>query len=450
MRAQGSWGRRRLGTEDGFTLIELLVVGIVLTIVLAGLTDLFTSGTNAEFDQNNRVQAQQQARVGLDRFRREARCASSVTLNSASSVTLALPGWCVRTTLTTAVTIPAAGLTSTTLNVVSSAAFGSAPYKISFANANVQSTVTCTGIGAGTFTGCTGGGDGVGNQTYAVGTIVTNTTASTVTWCVPTSGSGSSKPYWLARFVGSCGAGSAGQAFAQYLTQNSIFAETVMPAATPCTPGTTCPAAGGAGQTLGLGPYFYDVTAVCSGVEIPGTVTSSVAFSSGTTNAVSLSWSAYSCPGGGSPTYKVYGRDSNGLRLIASPSSSPYTDKGPVSTTTSDSPNLSVPGSGTYTVNVASTTGFFTDPNTGNYGISFGPSGPVSCTGATATSFTTCSGGTSGSYPVGTLVVPLVTARPPAVILGVTLNVSTRPKKATATSAFQLTDNVALRNSRPF
>ena len=83
--------RRVAEAQDGFTLTELLVVLVIIGIVLAGITQLFTSGLNAEADQTKRVNAQQDARVALDQLRRELHCASDLSYNSASSVTVTLP-----------------------------------------------------------------------------------------------------------------------------------------------------------------------------------------------------------------------------------------------------------------------------------------------------------------------------------------------------------------------
>ena len=56
--------------DGGYTMVELLaVLAIFLTIVTA-LTTLFISGSKAELDANNRFQAQQNARLALDRLRR--------------------------------------------------------------------------------------------------------------------------------------------------------------------------------------------------------------------------------------------------------------------------------------------------------------------------------------------------------------------------------------------
>jgi prepilin-type N-terminal cleavage/methylation domain-containing protein len=87
---------RRLYGQAGFTVIEMLTVLLILGVVMGGLTSVFTSATNAEADMNNRYQAQQTARLALDKLRREVHCASSATPagSSTSSVVLTLPTYC--------------------------------------------------------------------------------------------------------------------------------------------------------------------------------------------------------------------------------------------------------------------------------------------------------------------------------------------------------------------
>ena len=85
---------RAIRGERGYSLVEMLIVLVIMTTVMAGLTTLFVQGSNAELDMNNRFQAQQDARLALDKLRREAHCASAVTVSSASSVTLSLPSYC--------------------------------------------------------------------------------------------------------------------------------------------------------------------------------------------------------------------------------------------------------------------------------------------------------------------------------------------------------------------
>lgn len=87
--------RRLVSCERGYTLVELLQVTAVLTTVLTGLTVLFVQATNAELQMNERFQAQQHARLAVDRMRREIHCASGITPTGASSsITVTLPAQC--------------------------------------------------------------------------------------------------------------------------------------------------------------------------------------------------------------------------------------------------------------------------------------------------------------------------------------------------------------------
>jgi prepilin-type N-terminal cleavage/methylation domain-containing protein len=84
----------KLRGERGYTMIELLIVMLILATVVTALTALFVSGARAELELNKRFQAQQAARVAADRMRREVHCASSVTVTSASNITVVIPGHC--------------------------------------------------------------------------------------------------------------------------------------------------------------------------------------------------------------------------------------------------------------------------------------------------------------------------------------------------------------------
>lgn len=84
--------------EAGFTLIEMLVVLLILGIILAGLTQLLVAGLNTEADQTKRAKSQLEARLALDKLRRELHCGTSVSSNGGSwptqSVTVVLPSYC--------------------------------------------------------------------------------------------------------------------------------------------------------------------------------------------------------------------------------------------------------------------------------------------------------------------------------------------------------------------
>jgi Tfp pilus assembly protein PilW len=79
--------RRTLRGRSGYTLVELLAVLSIFMIVVTALTALFVSGAKAERDANNRFQAQQNARLALDRLRRELHCSSGVTNTDGSALT---------------------------------------------------------------------------------------------------------------------------------------------------------------------------------------------------------------------------------------------------------------------------------------------------------------------------------------------------------------------------
>jgi prepilin-type N-terminal cleavage/methylation domain-containing protein len=87
--------RRLVAGESGYTLIELVMVMAILGTVVGALTTLFVGATNAEFESNRRFQAQQSARIAIDKMRREIHCASAITPTGAtSSINVTLPGQC--------------------------------------------------------------------------------------------------------------------------------------------------------------------------------------------------------------------------------------------------------------------------------------------------------------------------------------------------------------------
>lgn len=107
-------GARRPSGEAGFTLVEMLTVMVLLGIVVGTITGLFVQATNAEVDMHDRFEAQMNARLALDRLRREVHCASSITPAGASTtVTLTLPTYCrVATGTFTWCAVPYNGSTS--------------------------------------------------------------------------------------------------------------------------------------------------------------------------------------------------------------------------------------------------------------------------------------------------------------------------------------------------
>jgi prepilin-type N-terminal cleavage/methylation domain-containing protein len=81
-----------MGGEQGYSLIELLVTMVILVIVIGSLTTVFISGSSAEASLNRRFQAQQNARMGLDRIRTDIHCATAAqaqTINTYPGLKLA-------------------------------------------------------------------------------------------------------------------------------------------------------------------------------------------------------------------------------------------------------------------------------------------------------------------------------------------------------------------------
>ena len=92
---------RRLRSRGGYTLVELVVVLSLFLVVSTALVSLFTAGAKAELDLNRRFQAQQNARLALDRLRRELHCASAVAPGTdldadgnVASISVSLPSQC--------------------------------------------------------------------------------------------------------------------------------------------------------------------------------------------------------------------------------------------------------------------------------------------------------------------------------------------------------------------
>ena len=98
------WVRMRLRGEAGYSLVEMLVVMVIMSIIFAGVTDVFAAGSKAQADQDRRFQAERITRLALDKIRRDIHCASDVTPYATNSVTMKITGcsggdvsWCTAT-----------------------------------------------------------------------------------------------------------------------------------------------------------------------------------------------------------------------------------------------------------------------------------------------------------------------------------------------------------------
>jgi len=86
--------RRRLRGEAGYSMVEMLTVMVIMSVVFAGITDIFIAGSKAQAEQDRRFQAQLTTRLALDKIRKDIHCASDVTPFATNSITLKLPSGC--------------------------------------------------------------------------------------------------------------------------------------------------------------------------------------------------------------------------------------------------------------------------------------------------------------------------------------------------------------------
>ena len=113
---------RLVRDESGYTLMELIVVMVILGVVLIGLTASFAAGLNAESGSVQRLLAQENARLALNRMRVDVHCASAAPApqeNPFGGFTLTLtetPSVCPSVTTSSSgvqwCTIPVAGATN--------------------------------------------------------------------------------------------------------------------------------------------------------------------------------------------------------------------------------------------------------------------------------------------------------------------------------------------------
>lgn len=97
-----------LRNERGFTLIETLASMTILMAVMGGMTALMVSGTKTEAEQNRRFQAQTEARLGLDKLRRDVHCSWNVT-QAGTPATISGLSYYPTTTLSMSSSCPSAG-----------------------------------------------------------------------------------------------------------------------------------------------------------------------------------------------------------------------------------------------------------------------------------------------------------------------------------------------------
>ncbi|HEY3183581.1 MAG TPA: type II secretion system protein [Gaiellaceae bacterium] len=70
--------RERAADAAGYSVVELLTVMSILSVILGGLVSVFVAGSNADADLNRRYQAQTDARIAMDKLRREVHRACDV------------------------------------------------------------------------------------------------------------------------------------------------------------------------------------------------------------------------------------------------------------------------------------------------------------------------------------------------------------------------------------
>jgi type II secretory pathway pseudopilin PulG len=87
--------RGRVRDERAFTLVELLTVIAMLILVVGTLSSVLISANNTEREMTRRFGSQVNARIALDKLRREIHCASSVSPSgTSSSITIVLGSRC--------------------------------------------------------------------------------------------------------------------------------------------------------------------------------------------------------------------------------------------------------------------------------------------------------------------------------------------------------------------
>jgi len=160
-RVLATWRRLRRD-EEGIALVLAILIMLVLTVVLGSVIFMTAAAARDAHRSNAGQKASALAESGLNN--------ALAVLNANYPGTTIYPGnpdLLLTTTLTAPVTLPAA-----TINVASTTGYNNAGSNT--ISVGSSGAVTCTGITATSFTGCTGGVAG----TYATGTTVARATAS--------------------------------------------------------------------------------------------------------------------------------------------------------------------------------------------------------------------------------------------------------------------------------
>lgn len=172
---------QRLSGERGYTLVEMITVMLIMSVVMTGITTVFVQGSNAELDMNNRFQAQTNARLALDKLRKDLHCSSAVTPaqtgSAVSSVTLSDPCAAQSTVNTVGVL---SGTGTGTFTIVSNFGFPTAA-----TNYQIDAEIITGTVSGNTLTITARGVSGTTAIAHTAGTLVIISGPS-VSWCAVT------------------------------------------------------------------------------------------------------------------------------------------------------------------------------------------------------------------------------------------------------------------------
>ena len=87
--------RALLRGERGFTLVETIASMTILMTVMGGMTALMVSGTKSQVELNRRFQANTEARLALDKLRKDVHCSWNVSpAGTSATITLSMSSSC--------------------------------------------------------------------------------------------------------------------------------------------------------------------------------------------------------------------------------------------------------------------------------------------------------------------------------------------------------------------